>query len=53
LAIASAYVSPVPGLDERITERGWVFDEELSDEESVLGPSRRRRLRSPMKTWCR
>ena len=23
-------------LDERITERGWVFDEELSDEESVL-----------------
>jgi hypothetical protein len=36
LAIASAYVSPVPGLDERITERGWVFDEELSDEESVL-----------------
>jgi hypothetical protein len=24
------------GLDERITERGWVFDEELSDEESAL-----------------
>lgn len=23
-------------LDERITERGWVFDEELSDEESAL-----------------
>ena len=23
-------------LDERITERGWVFDEELSDDESVL-----------------
>lgn len=22
--------------DERITERGWVFDEELSDEESAL-----------------
>ena len=24
------------GLDKRITERGWVFDEELSDEESAL-----------------
>jgi hypothetical protein len=23
-------------LDERITERGWVFDEELSDDESAL-----------------
>jgi len=23
-------------LDERITKRGWVFDEELSDEESAL-----------------
>ena len=23
-------------LDDRITERGWVFDEELSDEESAL-----------------
>jgi hypothetical protein len=23
-------------LDQRITERGWVFDEELSDEESAL-----------------
>ena len=23
-------------LDARITERGWVFDEELSDEESAL-----------------
>jgi hypothetical protein len=23
-------------LDKRITERGWVFDEELSDEESAL-----------------
>jgi hypothetical protein len=24
------------GLDERITKRGWVFDEELSDDESAL-----------------